>query len=402
MLAAGSAEAALAFIEIGAVVLGLAVLARLAGRAQITPVPLYLIAGLLVGEGGIVTLDVSEDFISIAAEIGVLLLLFSLGLEYSDTELKDGLRTGIPPGVLDMLSNAVPGVIVGLLLGWDPVAAILLGGVTWISSSGVVSKLLADLGRLGYRETPAILNLLVIEDLAMAVYLPVVAALIVGGSITATATSVGVALVVVLVMLFLALRYGQQFSNLLAGGSDESLLLAVFGVTVLVAGLAQQVDVSGAIGAFLVGLALTGKAEERAGRLIFPLRDLFAATFFLFFSFQIDPADLFRNLAPAAGLALFTAGTKVVTGWYAAKRVGAGDRGRLRAGTALIARGEFSIVIAALGSSLVDGPELGALAAGYVLVTAVVGPIAARYADSIPIPQRLRTTRGEQRAATVS
>ena len=313
IIAAGSTEAALAFIEIGAVVLALAVLARLAGHVGITAVPLYLLAGLALGKGGIVQLDVSEDFISIAAEIGVLLLLFSLGLEYSDSELREGLRTGVPPGLLDMFSNALPGVALGLILGWDPLAAVLLGGVTWISSSGVVSKLLADLGRLGNRETPAVLNLLVIEDLAMAVYLPVVAALIVGGSFAATAGSVGIALVVVLVLLLLALRFGRPLSNLLAGGSDESLLLAVFGITLLVAGLVQQVDVSGAIGAFLVGLALTGRAEERAVRLVFPLRDLFAATFFLFFSFQIDPSDLYRNAIPAVLLAVVTAFTKIIT-----------------------------------------------------------------------------------------
>jgi CPA2 family monovalent cation:H+ antiporter-2 len=393
IIAAGSAEAALAFIEIGAVVLTLAVLARLAGRAGITAVPLYLLAGLAVGKGGVVQLDVSEDFISIAAEIGVLLLLFSLGLEYSESELRDGLRSGVPPGLLDMFSNALPGVALGLILGWDPLAAILLGGITWISSSGVVSKLLADLGRLGNRETPAVLNLLVIEDLAMAVYLPVVAALIVGGSLATTAGSVGIALVVVIVMLLLALRFGRPLSNLLAGGSDESFLLAVFGITLLVAGLAQQVDVSGAIGAFLVGLALTGQAEERAARLVFPLRDLFAATFFIFFSFQIDPSDLYRNALPALLLAVVTAFTKIVTGWYAAKRVGAGGRGRLRAGTALIARGEFSIVIAALGAELVNGPELGALAAGYVLITAIIGPLAAKFADQIPIPARLTQRR---------
>ena len=393
IIAAGSAEAALAFIEIGAVVLTLAVLARLAGRVGITAVPLYLLAGLAVGKGGVVQLDVSEDFISIAAEIGVLLLLFSLGLEYSESELRDGLRSGVPPGLLDMFSNALPGVALGLILGWDPLAAILLGGITWISSSGVVSKLLADLGRLGNRETPAVLNLLVIEDLAMAVYLPVVAALIVGGSLATTAGSVGIALVVVIVMLLLALRFGRPLSNLLAGGSDESFLLAVFGITLLVAGLAQQVDVSGAIGAFLVGLALTGQAEERAARLVFPLRDLFAATFFIFFSFQIDPSDLYRNALPALLLAVVTAFTKIVTGWYAAKRVGAGGRGRLRAGTALIARGEFSIVIAALGAELVNGPELGALAAGYVLITAIIGPLAAKFADQIPIPARLTQRR---------
>ena len=166
LLAAGSTDVALAFLEIGGVALGLAFLSRLAGRIGVTAVPLYLIAGLAFGEGGIAEVDVSEDFISLAAEIGVLLLLFSLGLEYSESELRAGLRTGIPPGTFDMVANALPGVVLGLVLGWEPLAAILLGGVTWISSSGIISKVLADLGRLANRETPAVLNLLVIEDLA--------------------------------------------------------------------------------------------------------------------------------------------------------------------------------------------------------------------------------------------
>ena len=158
LLAAGSTETALAFIEIGVVALGLALLARLAGRLGITAVPLYLLAGLMFGEGGVVQLDVSESFISLTAEIGVLLLLFTLGLEYSDTELREGLRTGVPTGVVDMVRNATPGVLAGLALGWSPLAAVLLGGATWISSSGVVSKVLNDLGRVGFRETPAILT----------------------------------------------------------------------------------------------------------------------------------------------------------------------------------------------------------------------------------------------------
>ena len=385
MLAAGSSEAALAFLEVGAVVLGLGILARVAGRIGITAVPLYLIAGLAFGEGGIARLDVSEDFIALAAEIGVLLLLFSLGLEYTESELREGLRTGVPPGLLDMVANAGPGVALGFALGWDPLAAVLLGGVTWISSSGIISKVLADLGRLANRETPAILNLLVIEDLAMAVYLPVVAALIVGGSVGDMSISVAIALVTVVVILVVALRYGRRFTSLLDGGSDESVLLSVLGVTLLVAGFAQSLEVSGAIGAFLVGLALSGPVAERVEHLISPLQDLFAATFFLFFSFQIDPTDLFDAAVPAVLLALVTMATKLATGWFAGARVGAGARGRIRVGTALMARGEFSIVIAALGVDLADGPELGALAAGYVLVTAIVGPIATRYADRIPL-----------------
>ncbi len=391
ILAAGSAEAALAFIEIGALVLGLAILSRVAGRLGMTAVPLYLIAGLALGDGGVVQLDVSEEFISLTAEIGVLLLLFTLGLEYSDVELREGLRTGVPPGLVDMLLNASPGVALGLVLGWSPLASVLLGGVTWISSSGVVSKVLADLGRLGFRETPAVLNLLVIEDLAMAVYLPVVAALIVGGTLAETLASVGIALVAVTVILLAALRYGARLSDTLAGGSDESLLLAVFGITLLVAGVAQQLDVSGAVGAFLVGLALSGRTEERAMELISPLRDLFAATFFLFFSFQIDPGDLVDVAGWATLLAAVSIATKVATGWYAARRLGVGEQGRLRAGTVLIARGEFSIVIAALGADLADGPQLGALAAGFVLITAVIGPLAARYADRLPVPAPIRS-----------
>ncbi len=300
LLAAGSAEDALAFIEIGAVALGLAVLSRVAGRIGITAVPLYLIAGLAFGEGGIAEIGVSEDFISLAAEIGVLLLLFTLGLEYSESELRSGLRTGVPPGLVDMVSNALPGVGLGLLLGWEPLAAVLLGGVTWISSSGIISKVLADLERLANRETPAVLNLLVIEDLAMAIYLPVVAALIVGGTVAEMSTSVGIALATVVVILFAALRFGRRFTSLLGGGSDESLLLGVFGVTLLVAGGAQSLEVSGAIGAFLVGLALSGPVAERAERLMSPLQDLFAATFFVFFSFQIDPGESVRERAPGA------------------------------------------------------------------------------------------------------
>jgi CPA2 family monovalent cation:H+ antiporter-2 len=393
MLAAGTDEAALAFVEIGALVLGLALLSRVAGRFGLSAIPLYLIAGLAMGEGGIVQLDVSREFFEITAEIGVLLLLFALGLEYTDNELRAGLRTGLAPGVVDMLLNALPGVALGLVLGWDPIAAVLLGGVTWISSSGVVSKVLSDLGRLGFRETPAVLNILVMEDLAMAVYLPVVAALIVGGSVTSTLTSVLIALAAVTVILLAVLRYGRRMSGFVDAGSDETFLLTVFGITLLVAGVAQQLEVSGAIGAFLVGLALSGQAEQRASRLLSPLRDLFAATFFLFFSFQIDPADLLDALVPAVLLFVVTALTKVATGWYASGRAGAAPKGRLRAGTVLIARGEFSIVIAALGAGLIDGAELGALAAGYVLLSAMVGPIVSKYSDRIPLPPRLMRQR---------
>jgi CPA2 family monovalent cation:H+ antiporter-2 len=383
LVAAASGDAALAFIEIGAVAVVLSVLARLAGRLGITAIPLYLLAGLAVGEGGVAPLDVSADFIQLAGEIGVLLLLLTLGLEYSPDELRHGLRTGVVPGVVDAVANFTPGFAVGLLLGWQPAVAVLLGGVCWVSSSGVVSKVLTDLDRLGNRETPAVLNLLVIEDLAMAVYLPLVGALVVGGPAGQTIRTVLIALAAATAILFVALRWGDHLSRLLTPASDEALLLAVFGLTLLVGGLAQEVEVSAAIGAFVVGLALSGSVQARAAAVVGPLRDLFAATFFLFFSFSVDPSDLVGVLVPAAGLALVGVAGKLVSGWVAARPLTAGPSGRIRAGTVLIARGEFSIVIAALGAATADGAELGAMAAAYVLMTAVAGPLMAKGSDRL-------------------
>ena len=365
----------------------LAALARLAGRLGITTIPFYLLAGLAVGRGGIAPLDVSAEFIGLVAEIGVLLLLLTLGLEYTADELRLGLRTGLVPGATDAVVNFLPGFGIGLILGWEVTAAVLLGGVCWVSSSGIVAKVLSDLGRLANRETPSVLNLLVIEDLAMAVYLPVAAALVAGRGLGETATTVAVAIFAVAVILGVALRYGVRLSRYLERGSDEALLLAVFGLTLLVGGLAQELEVSAAIGAFLVGLALSGPVQHRAADLVGPLRDLFAAVFFLFFSFQIDPGDLFGALLPGAALAVLAAGGKLLTGWVAAARIGVARPGRLRAGTVLIARGEFSIVIASLGAGLVDGDDLGAVAAAFVLVTAIAGPLATRALDP-PGPAR--------------
>ncbi len=383
MALAAAGEVAPVLVELGLVVLALAVLARLADRVGLSPIPFYLVAGLLAGDGGLVGLDLSQELVDIGSEIGVVLLLLALGLEYTSAELGDNLRVGLAAGAVDALANAVPGVVLGLVLGWDPRAAILLGGVTYISSSGVISKVLRDLDRLGNRETPSVLSVLVMEDLAMAVYLPVVAVLLTGGSLLGGIVSVAAALAAVAVVLFVALRHGGTVSRAVLSRSDEALLLGVLGMTLVVAGVAAQLQVSAAVGAFLVGIALGGAAQERASLLVSPLRDLFAAAFFLFFGLQIDPGDLFPVAAVAGVLALITALTKVGTGWWAARRAGIARPGRIRAGTALIARGEFSIVIAGLGVGAGIEPDLGPVAAAYVLLLAIAGPIVTRYADRL-------------------
>ena len=279
-------------IELGLVVVGLAVLARIASRWSFSAIPLYLLAGLAFGNGGLAPLNVSEGFIHIGAEIGVLLLLFMLGLEYTGGELVENLRCGFPAAVVDLALNFTPGLIAGLLLQWQPLAAVLLGGVTYVSSSGVIAKVLADLRRLENRETPAVLCMLVMEDLAMAVYLPLVAVLLAGGGSAKIALSVSLAIGTASLVLLVAVRYGQPLSRFAAHESDEIVLLTTFGAVLLVAGISQRLQVSAGIGAFLVGIAVSGPMAQQTHRLLAPLRDLFAATFFFFFGLEIDPATL--------------------------------------------------------------------------------------------------------------
>ena len=373
------------FIELGAVIIALSFLARLALRARLSPIPLYLVAGLAFGTGGLLPLHFSEDFVALGAQIGVVLLLFMLGLEYTADELQSSLRAGLPSGLVDLALNFTPGVVAGLLLGWSPLAALVLGGVTYISSSGVIAKVLSDLDRLGNRETPTVLTVLVLEDLAMAIYLPLVAALLVGGALLSGLASLTAAVAAVALVLVLALRYGEQLSRVVTSHSDEAVLLTLFGIVLFVGGVAERLQVSSAVGAFLVGIALSGTLAERARTLLGPLRDLFAATFFFFFGLQVDPSAI----PDVAGLALLlgavTAVTKIFTGWWAAGRVGVRVRGRFRAGAALVARGEFSIVIAGLGVAAGLESQLGPLAAVYVLLMAIAGPIVARFADPLVV-----------------
>jgi K+:H+ antiporter subunit KhtU len=364
------------FIELGLAVVGLALLARIANRWGFSAIPLYLLAGLAFGNGGLWPLRLTENFVRIGAEIGVLLLLFMLGLEYSGEELKENLRAGLPAGAADLILNFTPGLVTGLFLGWKLLASVLLGGVTYISSTGVIAKVLNDLGRSGNPETPVVLSVLVIEDLAMAVYLPLVGVLLLGGGLTKVALSVAIALMAVTVALVAAVRYGERLSKLASHESDEIILLTVFGAVLLVAGAAQRFQVSSAIGAFLVGIALSGPIAEQSHRLLGPLRDLFAATFFFFFGLEINPATLVPALPLALTLGLVTAVTKIATGYWAARRTGIDQRGGFRAGVELIARGEFSIVIAGLGVAI--EPSIGPVSAAYVLFLALAGPLLAR------------------------
>ncbi len=376
VLAAVGGSGATVLAMLGAALLGLAVLARISTRMGMSPIPLYIIGGLALGwafDPGI-----SDEAIGTAELVGIVLLLFMLGIEYTGAELIGSLRSGVRPGLVDIVLNATPGVAMGLILGWDATACLALGGATYISSSGIIAKLLDDLGRIGNRETPAVISVLVIEDLVMAFYLPILGVAVAGSALAVAAGELGLAMGVALLTLIIAVKFGRRISRVAHHDSNEVLLLTVLGLVLLVAGVAERVGVSAAVGAFLVGIALSGTVAERAGSLIAPLRDLFAAVFFVLFAMSIDLGHLPDVIVPAVALAVVTAGTKMVTGWYAARQAGVGKRGRMRAGAALIARGEFSIVIAGLAVAGGVIAQLGPLVAVYVLLLALAGPLVAR------------------------
>ena len=369
-------------LELGGVILGLAVVARLAGRIGIPAIPFYLLAGLAFGEGGLVPLVRTEEFVRIGSEIGLILLLFMLGLEYSARELVSTMRRSLGAGVLDVALNYVPGFAAGLLMGWGLVPAMFLGGITLMSSSGVAAKILADLRWERNPETPLVLSIAVLEDLAMAVYLPVLAALLLGGLTLAGVGSVALAIVGVAVILALALKVEVGLSRMIFSHSDEALLLTILGFAILAAGVAELVDVSAAVGALLAGIAVSGPAAESARELLRPLRDLFAAIFFAFVGLSVDPSAIPPALGAAALLAVVGVGTKLATGWVSGRWRGLDTPARLRAGAALIARGEFSIAIAGLAAAAGIEPRLAPLSVAYVLILAVAGPIVSRVVDA--------------------
>jgi CPA2 family monovalent cation:H+ antiporter-2 len=372
-------EIDLALIELGVIMLTLAFAGRLAQLLGVSSIPLFLLVGLGFGEGGVLGIEEALPFIEVGSSLGVIFLLFMLGLEYTPLELRQSIGRNSGAGAVDLVLNATPGAVAGLAMGWGFKGALILAGVTYVSSSGIIAKLLTDLRRLGNRETPTILSILVIEDLVMAVFLPVVAIVLAGGSVAGGLVSGGLAIGVVIAVLIFAPYVTRPINRIIDNASAEILLITLLGSATLIAGLAEYIHISYAIGAFLLGIVLSGQVAERARDLLSPLRDSFAALFFVYFGLAVDVRDLWQTFLPAVILALFGIVTKVGTGWWAAKKAGVSPAGARRAAVALVPRGEFSIVLAGIGVSGGVNSDLGSIVVSYVLILAISGSVLARF-----------------------
>jgi monovalent cation:H+ antiporter-2, CPA2 family len=377
MALGGSAEASQTLAEIGALLVGLGVIAFIAARLKFSVVPLYLIVGLAVGQGGFGLVNLSSDFLAIGAQIGAILLLLLLGLEYSAPDLAKAFKDRKSAGIFDIATNFVPGALLAFAFGWGPLAAFVVGGISYVSSSGIASELLRETGWRKSELSKRVVAILVFEDLALAPYLPLLTSLVLGLSAAAGLVSVSVALIITGLVLIISYRGNAKWSRILNPDVPPGLLLTVFGSALLAAGVADLAGFSGAVAAFLVGLLLTGEVANTVRGRLGSLRDLFAAIFFLFFGLATNFSELLQVLPAVLLFVLIGVAGKFAVGWWIAKDM-VDKFSWIRAGAFLTPRGEFSMVIAALAGPAVLSVNLQALTLSYVTLTAVIGSIVLR------------------------
>ncbi|MFC6827072.1 cation:proton antiporter [Halopelagius fulvigenes] len=379
-------------LSLGELFVVVAVAGAVALRFGLSVIPLYVIGGVLAGPyvAGRAGLPYVEngEVVTLFAELGIVLLLFFLGLEFSLDRLLQSRRNITRAGAIDIAVNLPVGVGIGLLLGWSVVESLLLGGIVYVSSSAIITKTVIDLGWIANPESEPILGTLVFEDLVMAAYLALVTSLVVGGEgLESVAEGVAIAFGF-LGALLVVVQYGTAFFARVLDVSDpEPFVLRTLGVVVPVAGVALALGVSEAVAAFFVGMGFsTSGHRERIERQLTPVRDVFAAVFFFWIGVGTDPRLLAAVVVPLAVAVLVTTPTKVLTGYLGGRVYDLTARRSLRVGVGMVPRGEFSLVIAALaagGSTRVMREVIPAFAVGYVLVMSALGTVLMERSDAV-------------------
>lgn len=356
----------------------------LAGRLGLSAIPIFIVGGILLGPSGLgPTLIEPSEGIDLLSRLGIVLLLFFLGLEFSLDRITAARRMVVMGGLIDLAVNGGLGLLIGIaLLGASP-EAVLLAGLIYISSSGIVTRALFDLRRLGDDETDLVLGILVFEDLAIALFLGIAAALATGesvGGLEITATA-GIALAFVVAFLLVG-RWAHHAIDRVSPRLDrEQLLLGALAIALGGAALGEAAGLSEAVGALLAGVLLSGsEVRDQIEQQLLGLRDFAAAIFFFAFGLEVDlrdggdVADWLLLAVPVA-----VAG-KLVGGYLAGRSTGFTSRESVNVGAALVARGEFTIILAnlAAGGAALDAAfrdRVEPFAGLFVLATAVIGVV---------------------------
>ena len=365
--------------ELAVTVALLGILGLVASRFGLSAIPAYLLAGIILGpnEPSFIQLVQPSEVTDFVADVGLIFLLFFLGLEFSvDRLLRSGRHVGLG-GAADLVLNAGLGLLVGVAAFGVSFAAIVVAACIFVSSSAIAVKALTDFRRLADDETDLVLAILLFEDVVIAAVLGFVAAG--GGEVSTTAGVTAKALTFVAVSLAASKWLGAHIGRLLERLELEFFLLAVFGFVVGMSAIAVELDMSEAIGALMAGVVLSeSDVREEIEQRFFAMRDVFAALFFFVFALTIDLGALGEvGWIVLAGLVVTVVG-KVGVGMVAGRLGGFTARQGLNAGTALVAHGEFTIIIAQLAAgnaalAVADRDDIVAFAGLYVLATATVG-----------------------------
>jgi CPA2 family monovalent cation:H+ antiporter-2 len=352
-----------------------------ASRIGLSAIPAYLLAGLLLGpnEPKVLSLIQPSDVTTFVAEIGLVFLLFFLGLEFTLGRLARSRRHLVLGGAIDFGANAGFGLIVGFAAFGFTFGALILAAAIYVSSSAITVKGLIDFRRLADDETDLVLGLLVAEDLVIALVLGFASGG--GGALRSTLEVVAKAIAFIAVALAASKWLRQPIDWMLGRLPREFFLLAVFAFLVGAAALAREFALSEAIGALMAGVVLSEtSAREEIEERFFSFRDVFAALFFFVFGLSIDVGAAGRVGWLLAAAVTVTLIGKIGGGYVAGLVGGFTRRQSLNAGVALVAHGEFTIILAQLATKntrIADATQskLVAFAGLYVLITSTVGVI---------------------------
>lgn len=379
-------------LEVGTALVLVAIAAVLAGKFNFSIIPFLIILGMLVGphapKFGIIDLRFieSEEIIAFLGRIGVLFLLFYLGLEFSIKKLIKSGRSIVTGGTIYILINFSVGLLYAYLMGFPLLEVLIIAGIITISSSAIVAKVLVDLRRTGNRETELILGIIMFEDIFLAVYLSVVSGLVLGEAATlgGAITSILIALGYML-LFFIIARFATPYLNrLLDISSDEIFIIVVFASLFFIAGFSETIHVAEAIGALLLGLVFSEtEHSDRIEHLVVPFRDFFGAIFFFSFGLSIDPFSLGGAVWLTVGAVVLTILGNFIAGMIAGRQAGLSHKASTNIGLTIVSRGEFSIIMANLGIAGGLMPVLKPFSALYVLILAILGPLLTRESKHI-------------------
>jgi len=396
-------------LEIGLALALIAFAVALAHKLGLSNVPFLIIIGMAVGphapQFGVFDFRFIEtgSLIEYMGRIGVLFLLFYLGLESNVSRLIEAGRSILTGGTIYVGINFTVGFTFGYLAGFPLREALIIAGLTTVSSSAIVAKILFDYRRMANPETQIILGITMFEDVFLAVYLSLISGIVLSGatSLTGVLSSGGVALGFIIGLMVVGRWATPLLNRLLRIASNEVFVVVVFACLFLLAGLGETIHVAESIGALLLGLIL-GETEhsERMERLVVPFRDFFGAIFFFGFGLSIDPFTLGGAAWLAVGAALLSLVGVVIAGLIVGRRAKLPTIGSLNTSFTLLARGEFSIIIVnlALAGGLIA--VLQPFAALYVLILASASPLLAKESERIyGLFAKLFSRRGKTKAA---